>query len=91
MLWYVLSKSLKEPLLILPKIGTRAMIPIELCTVTRGQICRKEIPPAIQDRFRDFSTKKPHERLESIQRGIGVRLSSLNFSSANTDEWIACL
>ena len=49
------------------------MVPLEFCTVPRGQFMRKEIP---DDKVRDileFSTKKPHERLKCIKDGLQVR------------------
>lgn len=55
------------------QVGQTAMVPLELCTVPRGQFMRKEIP---DDKVRDilaFSTKKPAERLQSIRSGLQVR------------------
>ena len=59
------------------------MVPLELCTVPRGQFMRKEIP---DDKVKDilaFSTKKPSVRLESIQDGLQVRYL-INNRFANT-------
>ena len=55
------------------QVGQTAMVPLEFCTVPRGQFMRKEIP---DDKVRDileFSTKKPSVRLASIKDGLQVR------------------
>lgn len=49
------------------------MLPLEVCTVPRGQFMRKEIPDDKVRDVLDFSTKKPHERLASIKGGLQVR------------------
>lgn len=48
------------------------MIPLELCAVPQGQIMRKEVPDGLKKAVLDFATKKPAERLASIQNGLPV-------------------
>jgi len=65
-----LGRPLRFPTVICVQIGTAAMIPLEMCTVPRGQIIRKQIP---DDKMKDvlaFSTMRPEERLEKIKTGI---------------------
>lgn len=69
------------------------MVPLEFCTVPRGQIMRKEIPDDKVKDVLEFSTKKPSVRLQCIKDGLQVRylisirfanLSLLFFSSIST-------
>lgn len=38
--------------------------------VPPGQIYKQKLPERLTDKVRDFSTKKPRERLEIIQKGV---------------------
>jgi eukaryotic translation initiation factor 2C len=65
-----LGVPVQYPGVICALVGRTAMVPLEFCTVPRGQFMRKEIP---DDKVRDilaFSTKKPSVRLESIKDGL---------------------
>lgn len=57
------------------QVGSGALIPLEMCTVPPGQIVRKQIPPEKTKDVLDFATKKPAERLASIQNGLQVILT----------------
>jgi eukaryotic translation initiation factor 2C len=57
---------------IFPQIGQGALIPLELCTVPQGQLMRKEIPDDKKTQLVEFASMRPPERLQSIQRGMGV-------------------
>jgi eukaryotic translation initiation factor 2C len=68
--------SIQALTIIASQVGRSAMVPLEFCTVPRGQFMRKEIP---DDKVRDileFSTKKPSVRLKTIQDGLQVRYLS---------------
>jgi len=65
-----LGMPLQYPSVICALVGRTAAVPLEFCTVPRGQFMRKEIP---EDKVRDvleFSTKKPQERLERIKGAL---------------------
>ncbi|KAF8803024.1 argonaute-like protein [Phlegmacium glaucopus] len=68
--FHSLGIHLTYPSVICALVGQTAMVPLELCTVPRGQFMRKEIPPDKVRNILQFSTKKPQERLESIQGGL---------------------
>ncbi|KAF5348341.1 hypothetical protein D9758_010939 [Tetrapyrgos nigripes] len=53
----------------------QGLIPIELCTVTPGQIARKQIPSEKTQDVVKFSTKKPINRLSAIVDGVQNILS----------------
>ncbi|EIW84641.1 argonaute-like protein [Coniophora puteana RWD-64-598 SS2] len=53
-------------------VGRDAMVPLELCTIPPGQILKKEVPSEKIDRIREFSTKRPEERLRSINAGLSL-------------------
>lgn len=55
------------------QVGSGALIPIELCSVPKGQIMRKQVPPEKTKDVLDFATKKPEDRLASIRNGLSVR------------------
>jgi eukaryotic translation initiation factor 2C len=55
------------------KVGSGALIPLELCEVPPGQIIRKQVPPEKTKDVVEFATKKPPERLASIRQGLDVR------------------
>lgn len=48
------------------------MIPVELCTVTPGQIMRKQIPPDKTTDVVEFSKMTPNDRLANIRTGLNV-------------------
>ncbi|KDR82147.1 hypothetical protein GALMADRAFT_222027 [Galerina marginata CBS 339.88] len=62
-------QSLGRPLQC-PTVGSTAMIPLEMCTVPRGQIMRKQVPDDKVKDVLEFSTLRPDARLDSIRRGI---------------------
>lgn len=65
-----LGRPLRFPRVICVQIGSKAMIPLEMCTVPRGQIMRKQVP---DDKVKDvlaFSTLRPNDRLAAIKKGI---------------------
>jgi eukaryotic translation initiation factor 2C len=66
------NRPLQFPDVICVEVGTGALIPLERCTVTAGQIMRKQVPPEKTKDVLDFATKKPQERLASITAGLGV-------------------
>jgi eukaryotic translation initiation factor 2C len=65
-----LGRPLQFPTVICVQIGSAAMIPLEMCTVPRGQIVRKQIPDDKVKDVLEFSTMKPAERLDKIKTGI---------------------
>ncbi|KAJ4477407.1 argonaute-like protein [Lentinula aciculospora] len=68
----VLNRPLQYPDLICVEIGAGALIPLELCEVPPGQIMRKQVPPEKTKLVVEFATKKPQDRLRSIEAGLGV-------------------
>ncbi|TFY78817.1 hypothetical protein EWM64_g5198 [Hericium alpestre] len=66
------NQTLKYPDVICAELGTGALIPLELCIVTPGQIIRKQLPPEKTSDVLTFATKKPQSRLDSIRNGLGV-------------------
>ncbi|KAJ3796816.1 argonaute-like protein [Lentinula aff. detonsa] len=68
----VLNRPLQYPDLICVEIGSGALIPLELCEVPPGQIMRKQVPPEKTKDVVEFATKKPQERLRSIEAGLQV-------------------
>ncbi|KAJ7284419.1 argonaute-like protein [Mycena rebaudengoi] len=66
------GRALQFPNLFCVEIGQGALIPLELCTVPQGQLMRKEIPDDKKTQLVEFASMRPPERLQSIQRGMGV-------------------
>ncbi|KAL7282382.1 hypothetical protein ACG7TL_003853 [Trametes sanguinea] len=56
----------------IPCVGSGAIIPMECCEIFEGQIMRKQIPPERMKDVLDFATKRPEDRLKSINDGLGV-------------------
>jgi eukaryotic translation initiation factor 2C len=54
------------------KVGSGALLPLEICEVPAGQIMRKQVPPELTKSVLDFATKQPAERLKSINNGLSV-------------------
>ncbi|KAF4619813.1 hypothetical protein D9613_005017 [Agrocybe pediades] len=67
-----LNRPLRFPDMICAEVGSGAKIPLELCTVPPGQIMKKQMPSDKTKDVLDFATKRPRDRLQSIQRGLGV-------------------
>ncbi|KAF8992551.1 argonaute-like protein [Cyathus striatus] len=66
------NTPLQYPGVICAEVGSGALIPLELCEVPPGQFMRRQVP---SDKIRDvleFATKKPHDRLQSIENGLNV-------------------
>ncbi|KIJ70038.1 hypothetical protein HYDPIDRAFT_35479 [Hydnomerulius pinastri MD-312] len=68
----LLNRPLRFPENVCVEVGSGALLPLELCTVPEGQIMRKQVPPEKTKDVLDFATKKPHERLQSINNGLSV-------------------
>ncbi|KAI0068655.1 argonaute-like protein [Artomyces pyxidatus] len=68
----ILNAPLRFPDVICVELGSGALIPLELCEVTPGQIIRRQIPPEKTSAVLEFATKKPQDRLASIKEGLGV-------------------
>ena len=73
----ILSSESFRSLTRLIKLHSGALIPIELCTVPKGQIMRKQVPPERTKDVLNFATKKPADRLQSIRDGLGVSIRQL--------------
>ncbi|KAK0482092.1 argonaute-like protein [Armillaria luteobubalina] len=54
------------------EVGSGALIPLELCFITKGQIMRKQVPSSLTPKVLSFATKKPQDRLSSIRNGLEV-------------------
>ncbi|KAG7449147.1 argonaute-like protein, partial [Guyanagaster necrorhizus] len=54
------------------EVGSGALIPLELCYITEGQIMRKQVPSKLTSTVLSFATKKPRDRLASIRNGLDV-------------------
>ncbi|KAF8963810.1 argonaute-like protein [Flammula alnicola] len=67
-----LGRPLRSPTTVCAQVGASAMIPLEMCMVLRGQFLNKEttIPEEKVKDILQFSTKKPHEKLELIKTGM---------------------
>ncbi|KAH6907498.1 argonaute-like protein [Coprinopsis sp. MPI-PUGE-AT-0042] len=57
---------LKHPDIICAEVGQGSIVPLELCTVPKGQPMRKQIPAHKVTNVLDFSKKPPSERLQKI-------------------------
>ncbi|KAI0092008.1 argonaute-like protein [Irpex rosettiformis] len=66
------NKPLAYPELPCVELHSGALIPVELCTIPKGQIMRKQVPPERTKDVLNFATKKPADRLQSIRDGLGV-------------------
>ncbi|PSS05393.1 hypothetical protein PHLCEN_2v3882 [Hermanssonia centrifuga] len=66
------NRALRFPDLLCVEVGNGALIPLEMCKITEGQIMRKQVPPEKTKAVLDFATKRPPERLASIKAGLGV-------------------
>ncbi|KAF7332103.1 Argonaute-like protein [Mycena kentingensis (nom. inval.)] len=64
------NKKLQFPDVICAEVGSGALIPLELCIVTPGQLMRKQVPPEKTKEVLDFATKRPSDRLRSIKNGL---------------------
>ncbi|KAK7036065.1 protein argonaute-2 [Favolaschia claudopus] len=65
---------LRFPNLLCVRVSERHLIPLERCIVLPGQLLKKQLPD--DDKFKraflEFSTMKPKERMQSIQKGFQV-------------------
>ncbi|GLB33868.1 putative argonaute family protein [Lyophyllum shimeji] len=66
------NRKLEFPDVICVEVSSGALIPLELCTVPPGQIMRKQVPPEKTRDVLDFATKRPRDRLSSIESGLAV-------------------
>ncbi|KAJ6628679.1 hypothetical protein B0H10DRAFT_1777546, partial [Mycena sp. CBHHK59/15] len=66
------NKPLEFPDVICAEVGSGALIPLELCFVSPGQLMRKQVPPEKTKDVLDFATKRPQDRLQSIKSGLEV-------------------
>ncbi|KAJ6628687.1 argonaute-like protein [Mycena sp. CBHHK59/15] len=66
------NKPLEFPDVICAEVGSGALIPLELCFVSPGQLMRKQVPPEKTKDVLDFATKRPQDRLKSIKSGLEV-------------------
>ncbi|TFK69578.1 argonaute-like protein [Pluteus cervinus] len=67
-----LNMPLRYPNLFCVDVGRGGAIPLELCVVPPGRIMKKEVPTELKKAVLDFATKKPKERLQSIEQGLPV-------------------
>ncbi|TFK93742.1 Piwi-domain-containing protein [Polyporus arcularius HHB13444] len=51
-------------------IGRSAIIPAECCIVEPGQVYKRRLDPAVQNKFIKHATQRPEERLYDIQKAI---------------------
>ncbi|KAF9464018.1 argonaute-like protein [Collybia nuda] len=65
-----LNITLTYPNNICIEVGNQAWIPLELCTVPKGQLAKKQVPPEKVSDVLSFATSKPAERLNSIKAGL---------------------
>ncbi|GJE88333.1 protein argonaute [Phanerochaete sordida] len=68
----VCNRTLRYPDVLCAEVGNGAKIPLELCEVPPGQIMRKQVPSDKTKDVVEFSTKRPIQRFDSIQAGLGV-------------------
>ncbi|KAF8179654.1 argonaute-like protein [Pholiota molesta] len=68
----VTGRPLRFPDVICVQVGGSAMIPLEMCTVLKGQFVRRDVvvPQEQVERVLEFATKKPKERLNAITTGV---------------------
>ncbi|KAJ6630422.1 argonaute-like protein [Mycena sp. CBHHK59/15] len=66
------GRPLVHPALLCVEIGQGALIPLELCTVSPGQLVRKEVPDDKKTQLVEFASMPPKERLASIKKGLEV-------------------
>jgi len=69
------SIMLKHPKMFGIVTGSRerkVVYPAEVCTVEAGQFYRKKVPAELTKSVVDFATKSPQERMNTIDRGIGL-------------------
>ncbi|KAF9527970.1 argonaute-like protein [Crepidotus variabilis] len=54
------------------EVGSGALIPLELCHILPGQLCRRQFPEDKTSEMVDFARKPPQERLAAIREGLQV-------------------
>ncbi|EAU80736.2 hypothetical protein CC1G_04846 [Coprinopsis cinerea okayama7 len=65
-----LNHFVQYPGVICARVGSSSThIPLELCTVTPGQIIRKEVPQNKTDAFVSFARQRPQSRFSLIENG----------------------
>ncbi|EAU82685.2 eukaryotic translation initiation factor 2C 2 [Coprinopsis cinerea okayama7 len=67
-----LGIPLKYPGLVCAQVSDTALVPIELLDVAHGQFARMEITPDQTKAVVEFSTMRPQQRFEEIQKGFEV-------------------
>jgi eukaryotic translation initiation factor 2C len=68
----LMNRPLTHPDLFCAEVGTGAKIPLEHCIIPPGQIMRKAVPPEKTKDVLEFATKRPKDRLASIENGLNV-------------------
>lgn len=63
-------------LTIFTQVGNGALVPLELCTVIKGQFARRQVPPQSTRDMVRFASKKPDQRLEKIRDAPRVSADS---------------
>jgi eukaryotic translation initiation factor 2C len=66
------NKPLQYPFLPCVEVSSGALVPFELCDVPPGQIMRKQVPSERTKDVLDFATKRPSDRLASINAGLSI-------------------
>ncbi|KJA16837.1 hypothetical protein HYPSUDRAFT_58011 [Hypholoma sublateritium FD-334 SS-4] len=67
---HTLELPLKYPSAVCVVLGQDAKVPLEMCTVLRGQFSNADLGPNQVAQVLRFSTKKPVERMDAIKKGI---------------------
>ena len=70
---------------LLLQTGSGALIPLEMCQVIPGQIMRKQVPQEKMKEVLEFATRRPQDRLASINAGLGVSLLQCKEARARAD------
>ncbi|KAG6851866.1 hypothetical protein C0991_005392, partial [Blastosporella zonata] len=66
------NRPLRYPGLICVEVGSGALLPLEMCIVTPGQIMKKQLPADKTKDMVEFSTMRPADRFKSIANGLNT-------------------
>ncbi|KAF9446932.1 Piwi-domain-containing protein [Macrolepiota fuliginosa MF-IS2] len=69
----ILGRPLQYPDMICAEVGNGALVPLELCTVIKGQLTRQQVPPECARDMVAFASKPPSQRIRKITEAPAAR------------------